>query len=81
MKNRGTPSVCHNQDKHEANRYGRRLVELCRTHALYIMNGRVGQDRGNGAWTTRNKSVLDDTVLSESAHLLTHLVITVRNGK
>ncbi len=69
LKKLGIPSVRFNQDVHEPNRYGRRLVELCRTHALYFMNGRIGSDRAVGAWTTRNKSVIDYVI--GSASLLT----------
>ena len=46
------------QDSH-VNNHGHRLLDLCRNNNLFILNGRLGQDRGIGRFTFRNASVID----------------------
>ena len=46
------------------NNNGRRLIELCKTHSLCIMNGRLGDDRGIGAFTCDDASVIDYVIAS-----------------
>ena len=44
---------------HEADLFGHKLLNLCKTHNLQILNGRVGKDEGVGKYTTKNNSVID----------------------
>ena len=46
------------------NRYGRRLVSLCKTMKLCFLNGRVGQDKNIGRFTSKNVSVVVPPVCS-----------------
>ena len=46
------------QDSHVSNN-GHRLLDLCRNNNLFILNGRLGQDRGKCRFTFRNASVID----------------------
>lgn len=43
----------------KTNTHGLRLVETLRNNNLFLLNGRMGQDRDIGAHTFRNKSVID----------------------
>ena len=56
-----TPRV--NSDKHINNR-GRRLIELCRSLNLIIMNGRYGKDSQVGKKTCKNSSTVDYVIIS-----------------
>ena len=50
------------QDKSLVNIHGRRLIDLCISCSLLILNGRLGSDNGVGAYTridTTGKSVAD----------------------
>jgi hypothetical protein len=42
-----------------SDRYGERLLELCKSVGLYILNGRVGSDKGVGNTTCKDASVVD----------------------
>lgn len=56
------------------NEYGRRLLELCISTGLRIVNGRVGQDQGHGKFTcetSRGSSVVDYVV--SSVELFPHI--------
>ena len=66
MKNRKTGNTAKsataerkNQDKHEVDSFGNKLLNFCKVHNLQIVNGRVGKDCGVGKYTTKNNSVLD----------------------
>ena len=52
-------TVRKNQDTHEADLFGLKLLNMCKTHNLQILNGRVGKDEGVGKYTTKNESVID----------------------
>ena len=55
-------------DKKAPDEYGHKLIDLCKTCSLRIVNGRVGSDKGVGNYTSINKrgqSVVD-YVLCES---------------
>ena len=50
------------EDNARPNFYGKQLLSFCKTSNLFIMNGRVGDDRGVGGFTridTTGKSVVD----------------------
>lgn len=50
------------QDK-KVDKYGRRLIDLCRSLELFIVNGRVGNDKNVGISTCSN-SVIDYAIVS-----------------
>ena len=50
------------------NTEGQKLLELCKSNYLTILNGRFGQDRHIGNFTYRNISVIDYTIASKEAH-------------
>ena len=41
------------------NNYGNILSDLCKYNNMYILNGRVGEDRHVGKFTCKNSSVVD----------------------
>ena len=58
------------------NRYGRRLVSLCKTMKLCLLNGRVGQDKNIGHFTSKNVSVVDYIMVSHSlSYMVTDFVV------
>ena len=59
----GFPKERHNSG---TNNYGNRLLDLCIACALYIGNGRLGQDRLLGCKTCEGVSVVDYVILSPS---------------
>ena len=59
----GVPIVRESQDKCKVDKYGKRLLELCRSLELFFVNGRVGNDKGIGL-TTCNNSVIDYAIVS-----------------
>ena len=64
-------SIRSNQDIKPVNKYGIKLIELCHTTGLRIVNGRVGNDNGIGKFTYFDRhggSVLDYVLVNE--HLL-----------
>ncbi|CAG2253788.1 unnamed protein product [Mytilus edulis] len=46
------------------NKYGHRLLELCRKNNLYIANSRVGSDKDIGEKTCNDSSVVDYLIIS-----------------
>ena len=54
-----------NKDQYVNNR-GKRLIELCNSIDLHIMNGRYGADKGIGKTTCKNASVVDYILISEN---------------
>ena len=47
------------------------MVDTCKSNNLFIVNGRFGKDKGMGAQTFRNKSVIDYTLCTaESFEIL-----------
>jgi len=43
----------------KTNAHGHMFIELCKNNSLFILNGRVGQDKNNGQFTYRETSVID----------------------
>ena len=41
------------------NWYGNKLLELCRSNNLFLLNGRVGEDQHEGRLTCKNSSTVD----------------------
>ena len=46
------------------NQYGRRFPDFCKTNTLYIVNGRIGEDRYHGRVTCKGNSTLDYMIAS-----------------
>ncbi|CAG2222139.1 unnamed protein product [Mytilus edulis] len=46
------------------NGYGKRLLDLCKGNNLFIVNGRIGDDRQYGKLTCRNSSIVDYCISS-----------------
>jgi hypothetical protein len=46
------------------NHYGSRLLDLCKGNDLFIINGRIGNDKGIGKLTCKNSSVVDYVISS-----------------
>lgn len=47
---------------HKTNTSGLRFIEICRNNNLFIFNGRLSKDKNNGAFTFRDRSVIDYAV-------------------
>lgn len=50
-------------------RCGDKILKFCKTHCLYILNGRCGEDSGIGHFTyvcTQGKSVIDYMIVSQN---------------
>jgi exonuclease III len=47
-----------------SDKYGKRLLNMCRHLGIYILNGRVGCDKNIGHVTCRDKSVVDYVIAS-----------------
>ncbi|CAG2205247.1 unnamed protein product [Mytilus edulis] len=59
----GIPVVRQSQDKYKVDKYGKKLLELCRSLELFFVNGRLGNDKDIGL-TTCNYSVIDYAIVS-----------------
>jgi hypothetical protein len=54
------PAIRCSQDKYKIDKYGNRLLDLCRSLELFVVNGRVSIDCGIGQPTCNNSnSVID----------------------
>jgi hypothetical protein len=69
------PAIRCSQDKHKIDKYGNRLLDLCRSLELFFVNGRVGTDRGIGQPTAL--SVADLIILLQSFTILLTVTILV----
>ena len=67
------------KDKHPPTNYGWKLLDLCKSCSLRIINGRIGKDREIGEYTyhsTRGSSVVDYIICSnESLNLVSNFEI------
>ena len=55
-----------NRDVSPLNKAGRLLLETCKNQNLLILNGRVGYDRYQGDFTTKDKSTIDYVLMNPS---------------
>jgi hypothetical protein len=66
-ENRDTPDILPNRsssDNSRINNYGNRLLELCASLGIYIVNGRCGKDTDIGRNTCADRSVDDYFLMS-----------------
>jgi hypothetical protein len=49
------------------NNFGNRLLELCRCNNIFICNGRIGDDKGIGKFTSKNVSVVELVLKSNNS--------------
>jgi hypothetical protein len=70
MYSNGINPVRHSLDS-SSDKYGDRLLELCKALGLYILNGRVGSDKGIGQTTCKDSSLVDYVI--GSAELVQHV--------
>ena len=67
----GIPLERFSEDKARVNKYGQKLVELCKRCSLYIANGRVYKDKFIGRSTCKDTSLVDYLILSSNLfHIL-----------
>ena len=67
----GIPLERFSEDKARVNKYGQKLVELCKRCSLYIANGRVYKDKFIGGSTCKDTSLVDYLILSSNLfHIL-----------
>ena len=62
------PHIRQTQDN-KINRNAQRLIKLCKSVNIYILNGRTGQDNYIGRFTSKNSSVVDIFVLKSIIEL------------
>ena len=60
------PKKRTSQDK-VINNEGNKLIDICKSNNLFILNGRCGTDKNIGAMTFRNLSVIDYSIVSQHA--------------
>ena len=56
------PNFCRSSDDTKANRYGKELIELCKSSEMKIMNGYFNRDKTTGeftCYTANGKSLID----------------------
>ena len=54
----------YNSDKSKIDNYGSRLLSMCKSFDIHIANGRLFKDRGIGAATCKNTTVVDYCIMS-----------------
>ena len=64
VENLGLSLYRQSQDSSKTNTFGSRLIELCKNNNLVILNGRAGEDKGIGKYTTTGHSVVDYMIMS-----------------
>ena len=64
MLNIGIPLERTNQDNCKPNSHGYKLIELCKNNNLFIVNGRVCDDKRIGKITGKGTSVVDYDIAS-----------------
>ncbi|GFS04675.1 zinc-binding alcohol dehydrogenase domain-containing protein 2 [Elysia marginata] len=77
------------QDRNRPNNYGHKLLDMCKTTELIILNGRCGEDKHLGATTCNSSSVIDYALVNYGCldnfhmnfkvHEFSHLLSDVHN--
>ena len=61
---KGIPVNRFSQDSTHVNKYGQKLIELCKRCSIYIANGRLSNDKNIGKTTCKDASLVDYLLLS-----------------
>ena len=64
LEDLGITTTRYNSDKSKIDNYGSRLLSLCKSFDIHIANGRLFKDRGIGAATCKNTTVVDYCIMS-----------------
>jgi len=63
LKEKGIPIERFSNDKTRTNKYGNKLIELCKRCSVHIANGRLDKDRFIGNITCKDASLVDYLIL------------------
>ena len=63
---KGIPVNRLSQDSTHVNKYGQKLIELCKRCSIYIANGRLSNDKNIGKTKCKDASLVDYLLLSSS---------------
>ncbi|CAG2247210.1 unnamed protein product [Mytilus edulis] len=72
MTEKGIPTERFSLDNTRVNKYGKKLVELCKRCSICIANGRIGKDKCIGKTTCKDASLVDYLIVSP--HLFDEIV-------
>ena len=64
LEDLGITTARHSTDKSKIDNYGSRLLSLCKSFDIHIANGRLFKDKGVGAATCKNSTVVDYCIMS-----------------
>ena len=64
LEDLGITTARYSSDKSKIDNYGFRLLSLCKSFDIHIANGRLFKDKGIGAATCKNSTVVDYCILS-----------------
>ena len=64
LKQKGIPTERFSYDNTRVNKYGKKLIELCKRCSICIANGRLGKDKYIGKTTCKDASLVDYLLLS-----------------
>ena len=64
LEDLGITTTRHSSDRSKIDNYGTRLLSLCKTFDVHIANGRLFKDKGIGATTCKNATVVDYCIMS-----------------
>ena len=64
LEDLGITTVRHSFDKSKIDNYSSRLLSLCKSFDIHIANGRLFKDKGIGAATCKNSTVVDYCIMS-----------------
>ena len=65
------PIQRYSKDKTNINNYGNKILELCKSLGIYIVNGRISEDKYIGSVTTSKNTLIDYVIVSPS--LFSHI--------
>ena len=66
VENLGLSFSRQSQDSSKTNTFGSSSIELCKNNNLIMLNGRAGEDKGTGKYTTTRHSVVNYMIMSSN---------------